>query len=299
MAVHPYVYRFGPADIQAALGERYSVGPEIAVGGQGAIFRAIRASRPDGTPANDLVALKLHFYRRQDIRAQREIIAMEKISHPNLARLIEHGHCDVAGRHTRYVAWEFIEGQPLSVRLKNGPLLESEVLALGRDVSAAIAEIWSRHIVHGDIKPSNIMLRDSGTAVLIDLGAARYLDQGGAPDTLNPLGTLGYFSPEQIRGKRALSCASDVFSLGVVMLQCLLGRHPTDYHQSPLTDGIRASGERLAASVGLLSTLDKMLVASPTFRPSPAELNRRFQRLQQRMEAGFAMGARANQKAQR
>src|SRR5208283_3791169 len=295
MAVQGYICQFVPADIEAALGRRYIIGPEMAASGQGSVFRATRTSRPDGTAANDVVALKLYFYRRRNDRVQPEITATENFSHPNLARLIEHGYCDVAGRHTRYVAWEFIDGRPLSVLLRDGRLLEPEVLAIGRDVSSAIAEIWSRRIVHGDIKPSNIMLRNSGgymmlgsvdNAVLIDLGAARYLDQGNIR-TLGPLdpndrrsarkpiGTWGYFSPEQIRGAKALSCASDVFSLGVVMLECLLGRHPTDYDQSALADGIRASGGRLAASVSFLYVLDRMLSARPTLRPNPVELRNR------------------------
>ena len=319
MAANQYVCKFVPADIEAALGRRYIIGPEIAVGGQGAVFRATRTSQPDGTAANDAVALKLHFDRRRNIRIQPEITAMENVSHPNLARLIEHGYCDVAGRNTRYVASEFIDGQPLSVQLTSGRLLESEVLAIGRDVSAAIAEIWSRRIVHGDIKPSNIMLRNAGghmmlgsvdSAVLIDLGVAKYLDQGNI-STLKPLdrrdrrrsagrpiGTLGYFSPEQLRGTKALSCASDVFSLGVVMLQCLLGRHPTDDDQTAITDGIRASGGKVAASVALLCALDMMLSPLPTFRPNPAELSRRFQSIRQTMQAEFAKGARAPEKAQ-
>ncbi len=308
MAVEQYFCKFVPADIEAALGRRYIIGSEIATGGQGAVFRATRTSQPDGTAANDGVALKLSFDRRRNIRVQPEITAMENFSHPNLARMIEHGYCDVAGRHTRYVAWEFIEGQTLSVLLKNGPLLESEVLAIGRDVSSAIAEIWSRRIVHGDIKPSNIMVGSADSAVLIDLGAAKYLDQVNIV-TLKPLdrrdrrrsgplGTLGYFSPEQIRGTKALSCASDVFSLGVVMLQCLLGRHPTNYDQVALLDGIRASGGRLAANVGLLCALDMMLSPLPTFRPNPAELSHRFQSLRQTMQAEFVKGARAPQEAQ-
>jgi len=203
--------------------------------------------------------------------------------------------------------------------LKNGPMLESHVLAIARDVSAAIAEIWSRRIVHGDIKPWNIMLRNSGSylifssvvnAVLIDLGSARYLDQDKAIATLRPssyssqssalaaikpLGTIGYFSPEQIGGGQ-LSCASDVFSLGVVMLQCLLGRHPTDYDQSALAEGIRASGGKLAASAGLLSALDRMLSPRPTSRPNPTELSRHFQKLQQTMEALLATGTCAAEK---
>ena len=281
--------QFAPADVEVALGKRFEVGPQIAVGGQGAVFRATRILRSDGTAANDLVALKLHLYQTQDIRAQREIAAMENISHPALARLVENGSCEVSGRRTRYAAWEYIQGQTLSRQLKIGRLEEHEVLAIGRDVSAAIAEIWSRRIVHGDIKPSNIMLKDSGGAVLIDLGAARYLAQDNSPAAREPFGTRGYFSPEQARATKGLSCASDIFSLGVVMLQALLGRHPTDYSQNALAEGIRASDTRLAVSPGLLSELDKMLSLRPTARPEPAELSLRFQRMYQDVEEIFAL----------
>jgi serine/threonine protein kinase len=283
MAVH-----FAPAAVEAALDKRFAVTSQIAVGGQGAVFRATRVLKPDGTAGNEVVALKLHLYHTQDVRAQREIAAMENITHPALARMIEQGSCDVAGRRTRYVAWEFIEGQTLSQQLKLGKLEEPEVLAVGRDVSAAIAEIWSRQIVHGDIKPSNIMLRDSGGAVLIDLGAARYLSQDNTPAAREPFGTRGYFSPEQARAAKSLSCASDIFSLGVVMLQALMGRHPTDYSQSALADGIRLSDLRLVASPSLRAELDKMLAAKPTARPQPAELSRRFHRLYQSV-AEFAV----------
>jgi serine/threonine protein kinase len=315
MAVHPYARHFVPADIETALSHRYVIGPEIAAGGQGAVFKATRTSQPDGTAANEVVALKLYFDRRRNIHAQAEITATEAFSHPTLARLIEHGNCEVAGRHTRYGAWDFIDGQPLSVLLKAGRLLESEVLAIGRDVSSAIAEIWARRIVHGDIKPSNIMLRNAegyfmvgsvDNAVLIDLGAARYLGQGyirslrplDAEDrrSRRPLGTLGYFSPEQIRGA-TLSCASDVFSLGVVMLQCLMGRHPTNYEQSELAEGIKATGCGVAASADLLSALDKMLSPVPENRPNPAKLSHGFQILREAMQAKFAKGASAPLKA--
>ena len=281
--------QFAPADVEAALDNRFVVGARIAVGGQGAVFRANRSSRPDGTAAEDIVALKLHHYHTQDIRAQREIAAMENISHPALARLIENGSCDVAGRRTRYAAWEFIEGKTLGQQLKVGRMEEPEVLSIGRDVSAAIAEIWSRRIVHGDIKPSNIMLRDSGGTVLIDLGAARYLEQDNSPAAREPFGTRGYLSPEQARATKGLSCASDVFSLGVVMLQALLGRHPTDYSQNVLSEGLRASETKLAASAPLLGELDRMLSARPTARPQPAELSLRFQRLYERMSLLYAM----------
>ena len=196
------------------------------------------------------------------------------------------------------------------------------MLAIGRDVSAAIAEIWTLRIVHGDIKPSNIMLRHSGdyitvgsvdNAVLIDLGGANFLnqddsraslrpsrsfDQDNTTAALKPLGTLGYYSPERYRGERALSCASDVFSLGVVMVQCLLGWHPTAYDQNALAGGIQASAGKVPASQGLLWALDRMLSPRSTWRPNPAELSRRFQGLLQMMRAGYDTDARAAVKAQ-
>jgi len=287
---------FLASDVETALGRRYIVGYELGVGGQGAVFKATRTARPDGEQVLDIVALKLHLYLNQDVRVEREIQAAENISHPALARMIEDGYCDVANRRTHYIAWEFIEGETLAKRLRNGPLLEYDVLEIGRHVAAAIAAIWSRHIVHGDIKPSNIMLREDGGAVLIDLGAARYLDQDNSPAARKPIGTPGYFSPEQARGEKRLSCASDVFSLGVVMLQSLLGRHPTNYHQSTLSEGIRASGGKLAASTGLLSALDKMLSPKPAFRPSPVGLSDYFHRLQETIQEEFATRARPGHK---
>lgn len=285
---HPFTVQ----ELDVALAYRYLIGPEIAVGGQGVVYKATRILRPNGLRTNDLVALKLHLYRHQDVRIQHEIEAMRTIAHPNLCRLIEHGRFYTAGRHTRYIAWEFIEGQTLSHRLKGGRLTESEALAIGCDISAAIAEIWSHHIVHGDIKPSNIMMKATGGAVLIDLSAARHLEQDNTAAAREPFGTSGYFSPEQLRGVKALSCASDIFSLGVVMLQCLLGAHPTEYHQSALVGGIRASGFRVGLSPGLSSTLDKMLSTDPRMRPSPAGLHDNLRRLREKMKADYQSGER-------
>ncbi len=294
MAEHP----FAPADIETALSGRYVIGPEVAIGGQGVVFKATRTSQPDGTAANDVVALKLNLHHDQEMRVQREITVIENLSDPSLARLIEHGYCELAGSRTRYVAWEFVEGQTLSHRLRvGGRMLDSEVLPIGRDVSAAIAAIWSRRIVHGDIKPSNIMLRDSGGAVLIDLGAARDSEHDNTMAARRPFGTCGYFSPEQARGEM-VSCASDIFSLGVVLLECLLGRHPTAYNQSGLAEEFRATSFKLGATAGLLSMLDRMLSQRQLFRPVPADLSRYFQKLQQRMEADSAAHASAPQKAQ-
>jgi eukaryotic-like serine/threonine-protein kinase len=299
------VQSFVPAEVEAALGRRYTIGRNIGNGGQGAVFKATRTSKADGTPTNDPVALKLHFDPRQASRVLREVNALENLSHPNLARLIEHGHCYVDGRKTRYIAYEFIEGQTLRQRLKAGKLLESEILPIARDISAAIAALWSHRIVHGDIKPSNIMLRESGEAVLIDLGILRFFEEdstvkplrpvgGFAPEQVRPWGTVGYLSPEQARGEK-LTCASDIFSLGVVMLESLQGWHPTNNDQNALADGIRASGRKLDVSSGLLSVLDHMLARVPRTRGRLTKLSGYFQVLHQRIGVEFAKSASAAQ----
>src|ERR1019366_10634446 len=113
------------------------------------------------------------------------------------------------------------------------------------------------------------MLRASGGAVLIALGAARHLEQDHTLAARQPFGTVGYLSPEQAIGA-TLSCASDIFSLGVVLLQSFLGQHPTDYDQNALGDGLRASGRRLAVSPGLVCMLDTMLSGRLRFFPKTA-----------------------------
>jgi len=300
---------FVPAEVESALGGRYTVETKIASGGQGAVFKATRTSRLDGTATNDLVALKLHFDPRQAVRVQREVTALETLSHPNLERLIEHGHCYVGDRKTRYIAYEFIEGQTLKQRLKiGGRLLESEILPIARDIAEAIAALWSQRIVHGDIKPANIMLRNSGEAVLIDLGILRFFEDFGGNKPLRPVGyfspelarswgTLGYLSPEQARGER-LSCASDIFSLGIVMMESLQGWHPTKGDQNALANGIRATGRTLDVSAGLLGVLDKMLLATPRQRGRVTKLSSYFQVLLQRMEEEFASHTNAPQRSQ-
>jgi len=298
---------FVPGEVEAALGGRYALAPISAAGGQGAVFRATRTSTPDGTATNDVVALKLHFDPRQAILVQREVAALEHLSHPNLARLVEHGYCYVTGRKTRYIAYEFIEGQSLKQRLKKGGrLLESEILPIARDISGAIAALWSQRIVHGDIKPGNIMLRDSGEAVLIDLGVLRFSEDFGAPRTFKPVGsfapelarwgTPGYLSPEQAKGE-TLTCASDIFSLGIVMLESLQGWHPTNHDQTALANGIKASECRLDISAGLLNVMEKMLLPTPRLRGSVTKLGGYFQLLYQRMEEKFPREVHTPQKA--
>jgi eukaryotic-like serine/threonine-protein kinase len=271
---------FNARDIEAAFNQRYVLGSEIRVGGQGVVYRATRVRDEMGMQRNNDVALKLHLDSRYDERVEREIRAAKDLRHPNLATLLEEGSIVVANKVTRYIAWEFIDGEPLDFKLSLGPLSEPATLRIGHDVVEAILALWTRHIVHRDVAPKNIMVKTDGAAILIDLGGARHLDNTTITAPGFTFGTVGYFSPEQYRAEHALTSASDVFALGVVMLECLLGNHPThgDQHRlaaSPPTATSLIPGLR-AEFRGIL---DQMLQLRASFRPPLARLQEQFRAL--------------------
>jgi len=167
---------FPLSDANTALGPRFRVGTLIRGGGQGVVYRGYRTSTPDGRRVGDDCAIKYYFDSTQDERVEREIRALEGFRHPNLANIVEHGRITLNGESVRYVAWEYIDGDPLDSKVRAGPLAAKTVACVGRDVARAIDHIWSKRIVHRDVAPKNMMLRSGDLeAVLIDLGIARHL----------------------------------------------------------------------------------------------------------------------------
>jgi serine/threonine protein kinase len=271
---------FNPREVEAAFDSRYVLGSELRVGGQGVVYRATRVRGSDGTLRSNDVALKLHLDSKQDERVEREINAAKNLRHAALATLLEDGTIVLNGKLTRYIAWEFIPGEPLDTKLSRGALTELETVRIARDTTLAIATLWSKHIVHRDIAPKNIMVRADGSAVLIDLGGARHLDNTTITAPGATFGTPGYFSPEQYRAEHALTSASDVFALGVVALECLLGRHPTAYDQHRLaTSPPTATALVPIAKKEFREIIDGMLQLRASFRPSLAILQEKLDRL--------------------
>jgi serine/threonine protein kinase len=271
---------FNPTEVVAALNNRYMLGPELRVGGQGVVYRASRIRDGNGNTCADDVALKLHLDSRQDERVEREISAAKNLRHPTLATLLEDGTIVINGKSTRYIAWDFIAGEPLDTRLSRGALDEAATIQIAADVTSAIAALWSRHIVHRDVTPKNIIVKADGRAVLIDLGGARHLEHTTITAPGATFGTVGYFSPEQYRAEHALTSASDVFTLGVVLLECLLGHHPTHFDQNQLAAS-QSSAHVLVPTVHkeLREVIDGMLKLRAPFRPSLARLQEKFDQL--------------------
>jgi serine/threonine protein kinase len=253
----------------AAMDGVYTSGDAVFVGGQAAVFRATAL---DGA----IHAVKVYFPDPDaavEERTAREVGALRRLQADTLVALQGDGHIVVRGTKCRYVATSFIDGVSVGAALKNGPLRLSTIARIGIDVADALALLWSERIVHRDVTPNNVMLTPAGRAVLIDLGLARHTALASLSKPNEGWGTLGYLSPEQAAGHRALTCKSDVFSLGVVLQQCALGRHPTNRDQrrllsgAPPTCSLNADLPREFCSI-----VDAMLQTMASRRPSPVQI---------------------------
>ena len=142
---------------------------------------------------------------------------------PHVPRFVAAG--DLA--RCAHVVMEKVEGRPLSDWLGRGPVPASEVARLGAALAAALHDLHRQEVVHLDVKPSNVIVRPDGTAVLVDFGLARHAHY---PDLLaeefrHPVGSPPYMAPEQVLGLRS-DPRSDVFALGAVLYELATGALP-------------------------------------------------------------------------
>lgn len=152
-----------------------------------------------------------------------EQMILPKLSGRHVPRFVANG--DFATQP--YIVFERLSGRSLYPLLERLPLEEDEVVRLGARIATALSDLHRQDVVHLDIKPSNILFRDTGEAVLVDYGLARHLH---LPDLMNeefrlPYGTAPYMAPEQVLGVRS-DFRSDIFALGVLMYFFATGTRP-------------------------------------------------------------------------
>ncbi len=201
----------------------YRIEEQIGRGGMGEVYRAARV---DGQYSKQ-VAVKLvrvgldTSFVLERFRQERQILAT--LDHPNIARLLDGGTTEDG---VPYFVMELIGGAPIDAYCDAQGLSVTERLELFLQVCAAVQHAHQRLIVHRDIKPSNIMVTREGGPKLLDFGIAKILDPAieSEPTLLRGM-TPEYASPEQIRGE-AITTATDVYSLGVVLYRILAGRSP-------------------------------------------------------------------------
>ena len=157
-------------------------------------------------------------------RFQREAEVLKQLTHPNIVRFY------VASEYqgSPYYAMEYIEGEALDDLLnRRGRLPWDEVVELGKQICSALQHAHERGIIHRDLKPSNLIIAKDHTLKLADFGIAKDLDVTQLTATNSTVGTAAYMSPEQCRGERNLTNKSDLYSLGVVFYELLVGASPS------------------------------------------------------------------------
>ena len=212
--------RLGPYEVIAPVGE----------GGMGEVYRA-RDSRLGRDVAIKVLPAAVSDAPDRLRRFEQEARAASALNHPNV--LVVH---DI-GQHegAPYVVSELLDGATLREQLTGAPLPASKVAGYGVEIARGLAAAHDRGIVHRDIKPENLFITRDGRVKILDFGVAKVLQ----PDTELPadtrtyqgteagvvIGTVGYMSPEQVRGE-PVDARSDIFSLGVVLYEMLAGRRP-------------------------------------------------------------------------
>ena len=229
--------KLGPYEIQSLIG----------AGGMGEVYRA-RDTRLQRDVAIKVLPSSLANDQERLRRFEQEARAVAALNHPNLLTVFDVGTAPIAqegadgsaassgtttAKESPYIVSELLEGATLREKLSAGALRERKALDYAVQIARGLAAAHERGIVHRDLKPENIFITNDGRAKILDFGLAKLSEP--APADANAtmrasatqagivMGTIGYMSPEQVRGKPA-DARSDIFSFGVVVYEMLAGK---------------------------------------------------------------------------
>src|SRR5689334_10509381 len=212
-----------PDGLRDALADRYRLERELGQGGMATVYLA------EDLKHRRKVAIKI---LRPELAAVigaerfvREIQTIATLQHPHILGLIDSGEVD----GTAYYVMPFVDGESLRDRLRREKQLPvADAMRIATEIAAALGYAHRQGVIHRDIKPENILLHD-GSALVADFGIALALSSAGATrmtETGLSLGTPHYMSPEQAMGEREITARSDVYALGVVTYEMLVGEPP-------------------------------------------------------------------------
>ena len=211
--------QFKPGDF---FSRRYRIIEEIGRGGMGKVYKA------EDTELNITVALKIILPKYASLPSfiegfKRETLAARSISHESVIRIHDIGEVD----NIKYISMDYIKGQNLRELIRtSGSLTIETTVNMVREMGEALKAAHRKGIVHHDLKPSNIMVDNSGRVYIMDFGLAKAIQAEQMADKARSIaGTPQYMSPEQARGEKT-DHRSDIYSLGVIMFEMLTGRLP-------------------------------------------------------------------------
>ncbi len=210
--------RLGPYEIVSAIG----------AGGMGEVYRA-RDTRLKREVAIKVLPASFSSDPQRLHRFEQEAIAAGALNHPNILAVYDIGQQD----GSPYIVSELLDGATLRERLRSGPLPIRKAVDYAQQIASGLAAAHDRGIVHRDLKPENVFVTNDGRVKILDFGLAKLTRSDGLEDqTLTQtiqsdpgtvMGTVGYMSPEQVRGKPA-DARSDLFSFGAILYEMLSGK---------------------------------------------------------------------------
>lgn len=279
--LRPALLRNDP-NIGREIDGRYRIESLIAVGGMGAVYRASRLMT-DGLVAVKLIRSDLALRQDAVKRFHREARAMSRLSHPNTVRILDFGQ-DASG--DLFMVMELLQGQSLFDRLEQSPLSPAEARRYGSQLARSLAEAHAAGLIHRDLKPENVFLSEVPGSIpfckVLDFGIARFSSDSETNSRVTTagsvVGTPLYMAPEQALGSRDVTPAVDVYSLGVLLYHCLVGKAPYDA-PSPLgimmahvNAPVPVLTAEQAGSTELAELVMRMMAKDAALRPSSLDV---------------------------
>jgi eukaryotic-like serine/threonine-protein kinase len=207
----------------------YEILSPLGAGGMGEVYRA-RDSRLKREVAIKVLPQAFSLDTDRLRRFEQEALATAALNHPNILAIFDIG----TNQGSPYVVSELLEGETLRERLRNGPIPVRKVLDDALQIARGLAAAHEKGIVHRDLKPENLFITKDERVKILDFGLAKLTQSDSGANTSLPtatrgteagvvLGTVGYMSPEQVRGL-ALDARSDIFSFGAILYEMLSGK---------------------------------------------------------------------------
>lgn len=209
-------------EVGSTIGD-YQVTGILGAGGMGKVYK-VRNVISDRVEAMKVLLPDLAASPELADRFLREIKVLAMLDHPNIAQL----HTAVRADNQLLMVMEFVDGETLDHRVRQGKLPLADVLNYMSQVLSALEFAHSRGVVHRDIKPANMMLTHSGVIKLMDFGIARAAADQKLTMTGTTVGSVYYMSPEQIQGAATLDARADLYSVGITLYELATGKRPFD-----------------------------------------------------------------------
>jgi serine/threonine protein kinase len=277
------------------LGDRFEMVSLIGRGGMASVYQA------RDTVLDRVVAIKVFAVDTSEDRArlESEVRLLSGLNHPNLVTVHDAHLAARADDGPSFLVMEFVGGTTLREAIATSVISGDLIVAVASGIGEALHVVHEAGIVHRDVKPANILIeRDAPTttgvrAKLADFGIAHSLGSTRLTAKQTVIGTAGYLSPEQAAGATVTS-ASDIYSLGLVLLECFTGQmeYPGTAAESLAARLARDPGLPVSLPVGWSALLGSMLARDPAARPTAIEVARRSMLLSGEL-AGIYPGSRA------